>query len=67
LLHDGGGDRSQTLAALTVLLTTLKSQGYGFTTPDAVSPVPVVPAQVVTPASPLLATTDGPPDHRSTN
>jgi len=29
LLHDGGGDRSQTLAALETILPTLSSLGYG--------------------------------------
>ena len=32
LLHDGGGDRSQTVAALPSILTQLKSQGYRFVT-----------------------------------
>ncbi|MGH3647594.1 MAG: polysaccharide deacetylase family protein [Micromonosporaceae bacterium] len=30
LLHDGGGDRSQTVAALPTILKTLKSRGYEF-------------------------------------
>jgi peptidoglycan-N-acetylglucosamine deacetylase len=30
LLHDGGGDRSQTITALGSILTTLTSLGYGF-------------------------------------
>ncbi len=30
LMHDGGGNRSQTIAALRTLLPTLKSQGYVF-------------------------------------
>jgi peptidoglycan/xylan/chitin deacetylase (PgdA/CDA1 family) len=29
-LHDGGGDRSQTVAALPQIITSLKAQGYGF-------------------------------------
>lgn len=33
LLHDGGGDRSHTLAALPVLIDLLRAAGYGFTTP----------------------------------
>jgi len=33
LLHDGGGDRSQTVAALRPLIDRLKAQGYRFTTP----------------------------------
>ena len=32
LMHDGGGDRSQTLAALDRLLTELTAKGYRFTT-----------------------------------
>jgi poly-beta-1,6 N-acetyl-D-glucosamine synthase len=32
LLHDAGGDRSQTVAALPVLIDTLKAQGYKFVT-----------------------------------
>jgi peptidoglycan/xylan/chitin deacetylase (PgdA/CDA1 family) len=30
LLHDGGGDRSQTVAALTTILDTLSQRGYSF-------------------------------------
>ena len=33
LMHDGGGDRSQTLAQLELLITTLKQQGYRFALP----------------------------------
>lgn len=32
LLHDGGGDRSQTVAALSGILRTLKARGYTFAT-----------------------------------
>src|SRR5256885_7450011 len=32
LLHDGGGDRSQTVGALPTIITTLQSQGYKFVT-----------------------------------
>lgn len=32
LLHDGGGDRSQTVAALPTILSTLKARGYTFAT-----------------------------------
>ncbi|MGW1076381.1 polysaccharide deacetylase family protein [Streptomyces sp. NPDC002537] len=35
LLHDGGGDRSQTLEALEELLPWLEEQGYGFSFPQA--------------------------------
>ncbi|HJD82880.1 polysaccharide deacetylase family protein [Kitasatospora aureofaciens] len=30
LMHDGGGDRSQTAAALPTILSTLKARGYSF-------------------------------------
>ncbi|MET9270472.1 polysaccharide deacetylase family protein [Kribbella sp. NPDC003557] len=32
LMHDGGGNRTQTIAALPVILQNLKAQGYGFRT-----------------------------------
>jgi peptidoglycan/xylan/chitin deacetylase (PgdA/CDA1 family) len=32
LMHDGGGNRTQTVAALPKILQTLKAQGYGFRT-----------------------------------
>lgn len=43
LMHDGGGDRSQTLAALQHLIPTLKARGFRFSTvSDAVGiPQPV--------------------------
>jgi peptidoglycan/xylan/chitin deacetylase (PgdA/CDA1 family) len=34
LMHDGGGDRSQTVAALDKMLPTLKAQGYSFPAMD---------------------------------
>jgi peptidoglycan-N-acetylglucosamine deacetylase len=34
LMHDGGGPRSQTLAALPGIVHTLKARGYGFVTVD---------------------------------
>jgi peptidoglycan/xylan/chitin deacetylase (PgdA/CDA1 family)/glycosyltransferase involved in cell wall biosynthesis len=35
MMHDGGGNRSQTVAALTELLTRLRGHGYRFTTVTA--------------------------------
>lgn len=32
LMHDGGGNRTETVAALPVILKALKAQGYGFRT-----------------------------------
>jgi len=34
LMHDGGGDRSQTVAALPKVITALKAKGYSFVTVD---------------------------------
>jgi cellulose synthase/poly-beta-1,6-N-acetylglucosamine synthase-like glycosyltransferase/peptidoglycan/xylan/chitin deacetylase (PgdA/CDA1 family) len=46
LMHDGGGDRSQTLAALDQLIPRLQAQGYRFMTVTAALDVPsaLVPA-----------------------
>jgi peptidoglycan/xylan/chitin deacetylase (PgdA/CDA1 family) len=35
LMHDGGGDRSQTVAALPLIITGLRNQGYQFVQPCA--------------------------------
>ena len=35
LMHDGGGDRSGTLAALPAIIDTLRARGYGFATVSA--------------------------------
>ena len=40
LLHDAGGDRSQTVAALDILIPKLKAAGYRFTTVSQVAHVP---------------------------
>ncbi|MBV8959621.1 MAG: glycosyltransferase [Actinobacteria bacterium] len=37
LLHDGGGDRSQTVAALPGIIHALRAQGFLFTTADAMN------------------------------
>jgi cellulose synthase/poly-beta-1,6-N-acetylglucosamine synthase-like glycosyltransferase len=49
LMHDGGGDRSQTLAALQKLIPTLKARGFQFATvSDAVGlPQPVQSVGIV--------------------
>lgn len=41
LMHDGGGDRSQTVAALKDALPYLKSQGYRFVTMDELLSYPL--------------------------
>ena len=40
LLHDGGGDREATVAALRPLIQALKAKGYRFSTPTREPPVP---------------------------
>ncbi|MDD7927836.1 bifunctional polysaccharide deacetylase/glycosyltransferase family 2 protein [Actinomycetospora chibensis] len=40
LMHDAGGDRSQTVAALDRLIPTLQQQGFRFTTPTAALGLP---------------------------
>jgi peptidoglycan/xylan/chitin deacetylase (PgdA/CDA1 family) len=43
LLHDGGGDRSHTLAALPGLIDQLRAAGYEMVLPATVGPVPPAP------------------------
>jgi len=43
LMHDGGGDRSATLAALPAVIDQLRAAGYEIVLPDAVPPVPPAP------------------------
>lgn len=40
LLHDGGGDRWQTVAALGPLIDSIRARGYSFTTVTALAGVP---------------------------
>ena len=40
LLHDGGGDRAQTVAALPQIIAVLKAKGYHFVTASALVGVP---------------------------
>ena len=44
MFHDGGGNRGETLAALPVVITRLKAEGYRFTT---VTGAPARPAIIV--------------------
>ncbi len=50
LLHDAGGDRSQTVAALDRLIPQLQAQGYRFTTPEVAVGLPADNQPVSTPA-----------------
>ena len=60
LMHDGGGDRSETVAALPTIITTLEQRGFQFVTiphmiqdlpPQATGPAQISPDQL----SPELA------------
>nr|WP_294817291.1 glycosyltransferase [uncultured Sphingomonas sp.] len=55
LLHDGGGDRSQTLAALPRIIATLKGQGYRFVPASQLAGIPQAEAMPVVTGSDLLA------------
>ncbi len=47
-MHDGGGNRSQTVAALRIVIRTLKQQGYEFETVSGIARLPtrsVMPMQ----------------------
>ncbi|MFD0593330.1 glycosyltransferase [Catellatospora coxensis] len=44
MMHDAGGDRSQTVAALEILIPKLQKQGYRFTTVSQAMELPATPA-----------------------
>jgi cellulose synthase/poly-beta-1,6-N-acetylglucosamine synthase-like glycosyltransferase/peptidoglycan/xylan/chitin deacetylase (PgdA/CDA1 family) len=49
-MHDGGGDRSQTVAALRILIRRMRAQGYQFETVSSIARLPrasVMPARDV--------------------
>jgi len=49
LMHDGGGDRGATLAALSVVIDQMRAAGFELVLPDAVPPVPAAPEAPATP------------------
>jgi peptidoglycan/xylan/chitin deacetylase (PgdA/CDA1 family) len=51
LLHDGGGDRGNTLAAVKIVIDRLKAMGWGFATPVS-PPGPPPPSPPPPPATP---------------
>lgn len=55
LLHDGGGDRSQTIAALPRIIRTLRAQGYTFVTASQLVGVPRSEVMPAVPADDLKA------------
>ena len=70
VMHDGGGDRSQTVAALETILTQLGAQGYQFGalcregapgSPRAVPSVQLAQAPAPDPAGELLGDSAAPP------
>ncbi len=57
LLHDGGGNRSQTVAALPTIITSLRQQGYTFVTlPQMVHDLPQHPPSSLAPTSISMST-----------
>jgi peptidoglycan-N-acetylglucosamine deacetylase len=52
LMHDGGGDRSATVAALPLLITTLRSKGYKFVPVSAL--MGKTTAEVMPPIAPRM-------------
>lgn len=57
LLHDGGGNRSQTVAALPTIITSLRQHGYTFVTlPQMVHDLPQHPASNIAPTSMSIPT-----------
>lgn len=55
LLHDGGGDRSQTLAALPRIIAALKQQGYRFVPASQLAGIPQAQAMPAVTGGDLLA------------
>ena len=53
LLHDAGGDRSQTVAALPVIIDQLRAQGYHFVRVSDLAGI--APAEAMPPLSPTMA------------
>jgi cellulose synthase/poly-beta-1,6-N-acetylglucosamine synthase-like glycosyltransferase/peptidoglycan/xylan/chitin deacetylase (PgdA/CDA1 family)/spore germination protein YaaH len=50
LLHDSGGDRSQTIAALPIIIDTLRARGYRFVPVSELAGLP--PSEAMPPLSP---------------
>jgi len=50
LVHDGGGDRGQTVAALPIVIDQLRAQGFTFVLPEQIAPVPEAPPPLPAPA-----------------
>jgi len=55
LLHDGGGDRSQTLAALPRIIATLRQQGYRFVPASQLAGIPQAQAMPAVTGADLFA------------
>ena len=58
LLHDGGGDRSQTVAALPTIITSLQARGFKIVSlPQMMHDLPLHPASNVAPTPPTTTPT----------
>jgi peptidoglycan-N-acetylglucosamine deacetylase len=55
LLHDGGGDRSQTLAALPIIIDKLRAEGYGFVSVSQLAGLSKDAVMPAVPSSQLLS------------
>ncbi len=68
LLHDGGGDRSQTVAALPTIIDRLRAMGYSFAIPSSTLPGagPAVNPPLPAAAVPDVSTTTTAPSGSST-
>jgi len=49
LMHDGGGDRNNTVAALPVIIDQIRAAGYEMVLPETVAPVAAAPEMPVPP------------------
>jgi membrane peptidoglycan carboxypeptidase len=69
LVHDGGGEREQTVAALTELIPKLKRAGWSFDLPERTvqsRPLPTVPASA-SPSDAVTPPTSASPDPAPSN
>ncbi|MEO1969575.1 MAG: glycosyltransferase [Sphingomonadaceae bacterium] len=55
LLHDGGGDRAQTVAALPIIIDRLRAEGYHFVPASALAGIPQSAAMPVISGSDLVS------------
>lgn len=51
LMHDGGGDRAATIAALPIIIDQLRAAGYEIVLPDEIAPVAAAPLRPTSPTA----------------